>query len=117
MCFLVSHYNSMPPATPSCIETFSLVINHTFTKYSDFLCFVQVFSDPHIKHIDLIKELDHPTAGRVKLVGPPVVYSEGRNEVRCPPPVLGQHTDDILTNLLGYSADKIDELRRKDIIQ
>ncbi|KAJ9583379.1 hypothetical protein L9F63_022286, partial [Diploptera punctata] len=63
----------------------------------------KVFNDPHIQHIELVKELDHPVAGKIKVVGPPVVYSEGRNEVRLPPPTLGQHTEEILGDLLGYS--------------
>ncbi|PSN48104.1 Succinate--hydroxymethylglutarate CoA-transferase [Blattella germanica] len=65
----------------------------------------------------LVKEMQHPTAGTVKVVGPPVVFSEGQNEVRLPPPTLGQHTDEVLRNVLQYPADKISELRSKGIVQ
>ncbi|XP_059473591.1 succinate--hydroxymethylglutarate CoA-transferase [Neocloeon triangulifer] len=72
----------------------------------------QVFEDPHVKDVGLVEELEHPTAGRIKVVGPPVKYSEAKNDVRLPPPVLGQHTDQVLRDTLGYSEDKVSELRK-----
>ncbi|XP_058120295.1 succinate--hydroxymethylglutarate CoA-transferase [Anopheles coustani] len=77
----------------------------------------EVFQDSHIKAIGLVKTLPHSTAGEVKLVGPPVVYSEARNEVTSPPPQLGQHTNDVLRDLLGYEEEKINRLRKENIIQ
>lgn len=77
----------------------------------------QVFSDPHVKEIGLVKTLKHSIAGDVKVVGSPVVYSEALNTARTAPPTLGEHTDDILRNVLGYDEKKIDELRSKNIIQ
>lgn len=64
-----------------------------------------------------MKELDHPTVGKVKVVGPPVTYSYAENCVRSPPPLLGQHTDEILQNLLDLSDKEINELKTKKIIQ
>lgn len=69
-----------------------------------------VFEDEHVKAIGLVKELQHPDAGTVKVVGPPTVYELGGNEARIAPPKLGQHTRDILANFLGYHEKKIDGL-------
>ncbi|XP_055638613.1 succinate--hydroxymethylglutarate CoA-transferase [Toxorhynchites rutilus septentrionalis] len=77
----------------------------------------EVFQDPHIRDIDLVKRLSHPTAGEVQVVGPPVVYSEARNCARTAPPLLGQHTDEVLRALLNYSEKQIEQLREKRIIQ
>ncbi len=77
----------------------------------------EVFSDPHIQAIELVKSLDHPTAGQIKVVGPPVVYSEAENKARTAPPLLGQHTNEVLSDLLQYSEDRIQSLRADKIIQ
>ncbi|XP_056644695.1 succinate--hydroxymethylglutarate CoA-transferase [Diorhabda sublineata] len=76
-----------------------------------------VFEDEHIKAINLVKTLDHPVAGKIKVVGPPVTYNEGGNYVKSPPPVLGQHTNEILTNLLNLDEDHIEDLRKRNIVQ
>ncbi|XP_049871465.1 succinate--hydroxymethylglutarate CoA-transferase [Pectinophora gossypiella] len=76
-----------------------------------------VFEDEHVKAIGLVKELPHPMAGSVKVVGPPTVYSEGGNYARSAPPTLGQHTKDVLSNFLGYSDRKIEELFQNKVVQ
>ncbi|XP_075145001.1 succinyl-CoA:glutarate CoA-transferase [Haematobia irritans] len=77
----------------------------------------EVFEDEHIKAIELVKTLPHHTDGEVKVVGPPVVFSESKNDARSAPPVLGQHTDEVLSEVLGYTSDKIKDLRNKRIIE
>lgn len=76
-----------------------------------------VFSDSHIKSIQLVKSLEHSTAGTIKVVGPPVVYSGAKNEARSAPPLVGQHTNEVLSNLLNYSEDRLQSLRADMIIQ
>ncbi|CAB3231527.1 unnamed protein product [Arctia plantaginis] len=76
-----------------------------------------VFEDEHVKAINLVKELPHPEAGTVKVVGPPTVYGLGGNEARTAPPTLGQHTRDILANFLGYHDKKIDTLFADKIVR
>ncbi|KAI5630664.1 coA-transferase family III domain-containing protein [Phthorimaea operculella] len=70
----------------------------------------EVFEDRHVKAIGLVKELPHPVAGTVKLVGPPTEYSAGGNYARTAPPLTGEHTKDVLSNFLGYQNSKIEEL-------
>lgn len=76
----------------------------------------EVFNDIHIKEIGIVKTLTHPLAGPVKVVGPAVVYSEARNDARTAPPTLGQHTDEVLSEILGYSEKYIEELRNNSLI-
>lgn len=77
----------------------------------------EVFDDPHIKAIGLVKSLEHPTGGEIKVVGPPVDYSDSGNSARTAPPLLGQHTDQVLKDILEYDDDKIQALREQKIIQ
>ncbi|XP_015118806.1 succinate--hydroxymethylglutarate CoA-transferase [Diachasma alloeum] len=77
----------------------------------------QVFDDPHVKHIEIVKEMVHPKMGRVKMVGPAVKLSYGTNEVRSAPPALGEHTEEVLRDVLGYSKEEIGILIDKKIIQ
>ena len=76
----------------------------------------EVFKDDHIKAIDIVKEVKHPVTGSVKMVGPPVRYSYSKNEVRTPPPSLGEHTTKVLTDLLRYDEKEINILRSQKII-
>ncbi|XP_012533388.1 succinate--hydroxymethylglutarate CoA-transferase [Monomorium pharaonis] len=77
----------------------------------------EVFDDPHVKYIKLVQEVDHPVAGKVKLVGPPVTYSYATNIVRSPPPALGQHTSEVLRNILNYSDDKVESLKAQKVVR
>ncbi|XP_063914115.1 succinate--hydroxymethylglutarate CoA-transferase [Zophobas morio] len=77
----------------------------------------ETFDDPHIEEIGLIHSMEHPVAGSIKVVGPPVKYSDGGNCVRSAPPTLGQHTDEVLKNLLQYNQEQLKELRQQNVIQ
>ena len=75
-----------------------------------------LFADPQLKHRGMIAEVPHPTIGNLRLTGIPIKYSETPGEVRLPPPLLGEHTDEILTSTLDYSSDKIEELKTQGAI-
>ncbi len=76
----------------------------------------QVFRDPQVLHRGMVQEIEHPTAGRVKLVGIPVKFTATPGEIRLPPPLLGQHTEEVLTGLLGLTAPEIAALRTDGVI-
>jgi len=76
----------------------------------------QVFEDPQVLHRGMAQEIEHPTAGRVKLVGIPVKFTATPGEIRLPPPLLGQHTEEVLTGLLGLTAQEIAALRTEGVI-
>jgi crotonobetainyl-CoA:carnitine CoA-transferase CaiB-like acyl-CoA transferase len=76
----------------------------------------KALQDPQVLHRNMVEEIDHPTAGRIKLTGIPVKMSETPAEIRLPPPTLGQHTDEVLRNVLGYDEGRIDSLRSAEVI-
>jgi formyl-CoA transferase len=71
----------------------------------------QVFADPQVRHRGLRFDLPHPAGGTVPQVRNPVVYSRTALEYRLAPPLLGQHTDDVLGAELGLDAARIAALR------
>jgi crotonobetainyl-CoA:carnitine CoA-transferase CaiB-like acyl-CoA transferase len=64
----------------------------------------------------MVQEIVHPTAGRVRLVGVPVKFSETPGEITLPPPLLGQHTDEVLRDLLGLTSAEIERLRKEGVL-
>ena len=62
-----------------------------------------------------VAEVDHPTRGAYRTVGNPIKLSNSPSTVTRSP-LLGEHTDEILTSVLGYSADEIEELRSNGAI-
>jgi crotonobetainyl-CoA:carnitine CoA-transferase CaiB-like acyl-CoA transferase len=76
----------------------------------------EVFSDPQVLHRNMLVEVDHPTAGKIKLAGIPVKYSESDAIIRRPPPCLGENTDEVLSELLDYDEEKRDVLRAGGVI-
>ena len=75
----------------------------------------QVFADPHVRHREMAVEVDHPRAGRTRVLGIPVKLSATPGAVRRPAPTLGQHTDDVLREL-GYDETAIADLRKRNIV-
>lgn len=72
----------------------------------------EAIEDPHVKARGTIIEYDHPTAGKVRMPGYPVKLSETPATYRMGAPQLGEHTVEVLTEMLGYSDEKIEELRK-----
>jgi crotonobetainyl-CoA:carnitine CoA-transferase CaiB-like acyl-CoA transferase len=70
----------------------------------------ETFEDVAVKHIAPVMEFEHPRAGRVRVLKHPVRYSSGEATVRRTPPDLGEHTDELLTEL-GFSADQVATMR------
>lgn len=73
-----------------------------------------VFSDPQVLHRNMLIEIEHPTIGKIKTSGNPIKM--GHEENFTPPPLLGQHTKEILTNLCGYSSAEIESLKTAEAI-
>jgi len=64
----------------------------------------------------MIAEVEHPTIGTLRLAGIPVKFSETPGIIRRPPPLCGQHTDEVLAELLDYSTDRIEELKAQGVV-
>jgi crotonobetainyl-CoA:carnitine CoA-transferase CaiB-like acyl-CoA transferase len=75
----------------------------------------QLLEHPHTQASGVIVEYDHETAGRLKAVAHPVLINGEQRRAGSPPPMLGQHTDDVLSEL-GVSAEGIEELRRAGVV-
>jgi CoA:oxalate CoA-transferase len=73
-------------------------------------------SDPQMLANDYIVDFEHPTYGRTQYVGVPVRLSETPGSVRAPAPEHGQHTELLLTELLGYGWDEVSSLRERGVI-
>ena len=72
--------------------------------------------DPQVKANDYVTTFDHPQFGPTQVLGLPVALSETPGELRTPAPEHGQHTEEILADVLGYDWDRITALRDQEII-
>ena len=75
-----------------------------------------VFDHPQIQPRDLILEVEHPTAGPIHLAGFPYKLTQTPAELRHPPPLLGEHTEDVLTEILGYSCEEVARFQERGAI-
>ena len=71
----------------------------------------EIVEHPQVVARQVLVEMDHPRAGKVRMVGAPVRLSETPGSVRTPAPMLGEHTDRVLRELLGLGADEVVALR------
>jgi crotonobetainyl-CoA:carnitine CoA-transferase CaiB-like acyl-CoA transferase len=76
----------------------------------------EVFDDPQVIARDMRVDLPHPSGGEVRLVASPIKMSVTPVEARVHPPLLGEHTGDVLAELLGYDAGRIAGLRAGKVV-
>ena len=76
----------------------------------------EVLESPEIAARGMLATTSHPTAGRLRLVAHPVKLSGVTSHPDAPPPLVGQHTDAILTGELGFTADGLADLRTRNIV-
>jgi crotonobetainyl-CoA:carnitine CoA-transferase CaiB-like acyl-CoA transferase len=76
----------------------------------------QVFSDPHVLARGMVLEMVHSSGQAVKVIANPVKLSETPADYRLPPPLLGEHTDVVLSDRLGLDASALAALRAKSVI-
>jgi CoA:oxalate CoA-transferase len=75
-----------------------------------------IIADPQIKAREMIVETEHPIAGVIKMAGVPIKLSATPGAVEKAAPLLGQHTEEILYELLGMSAQQIEALRSEKVL-
>lgn len=73
-------------------------------------------SHEHVLARGMVQTVEHPTCGPIKLVNTPVKYSDSTPGIRMAPPTLGQHTDEVLENVIGMSGEEIDELKAAGVL-
>lgn len=76
----------------------------------------KVVADKQVLAREMIVEVNHPVAGKVKLAGVPIKLSKTPGYIRSAPPLLGEHTAEILQHFFGMDTQKIIDLREKKII-
>ena len=76
----------------------------------------QVFEDPQVQHRGMRVDIPHPLSGTVPSVASPMRFSATPVTYDRPPPLLGEHTDEILRELIGLGAEEIARLRTAKII-
>ena len=76
----------------------------------------QALAAPHALARDMVTEVEHPTAGKVKMLGIPFRFSDTPASIRRAPPLLGQHTEAVLREELGFSDARIAELRKEKVV-
>ena len=76
----------------------------------------QVFAEPQVKARGVKIELEHAAAGKLPLVASPMRFSGTPLEYRLPPPLLGEHTGEVLKGLLGKSDAEIATLRAEGVL-
>ena len=78
--------------------------------------FSKALSDEQVLQRNMVVEVDHPSGGKIKMPGNPVKLSNSTDKYFSPPPMLGEHTEEILHDLIGYNQTKIKNLRKKKIV-
>jgi len=73
-------------------------------------------NDPQVRHRKMVVEIDHPEIGKYEALGNPVKSSAMDDGKFEPPPVLGQHTEEVLSSLLGMSAEDVRALRDEGVV-
>ncbi len=76
----------------------------------------EVFADPHIQSRRMVTHWQHPHQSDLPLVSSPIKLSATPVRTDMPPPLLGQHTDEVLRNVLNYPDAKLSELKRDQVI-
>jgi crotonobetainyl-CoA:carnitine CoA-transferase CaiB-like acyl-CoA transferase len=78
--------------------------------------FEQALNDVQIRHRNMVVTVSHPQGGEVSMPGNPVKLSDTHEDTFTPPPLLGQHTEEVLTELAGLDPREIGELRAAGVI-
>jgi len=76
----------------------------------------EALSDAQVLHRNMVVEMDHPCCGKLKATGNPIKMSGSKEEVFNPQPALGEHAEEILSELLGYPRQEIEDLKKARVI-
>jgi CoA:oxalate CoA-transferase len=76
----------------------------------------QICEDAHIQHRKMLVEIDQPVVGKMRISASPFKLSDTPGEVYAPAPMLGQHSDEVLQGLLGYSPEQVAQFKAAGVI-
>ncbi|KAI5777837.1 CoA-transferase family III domain-containing protein [Geopyxis carbonaria] len=92
------------------------IFNNSGMPYAPINDIQTTLSHEQVVARDMVQTVKHKSCGSIKLINTPVKFSQSTPGIRTPPPQLGEHTDEILENILGMNGDKIAELKLAGII-
>ena len=78
--------------------------------------FTDLVDDPQVIANNYIVDFEHPSRGTVKMVNVPVTLSKTPGSIRAPAPEYGQHTEETLVDICGYTWDEVAKLREEEVI-
>jgi CoA:oxalate CoA-transferase len=96
-------------------EWFDIFERHAI-PYSPINTLKQICEDPHIAHRNMLVEIDQPIVGKMRVCASPLKLSETPGEVYAPAPMLGEHSEQVLREVLGYSREKVAQLKEEGVI-
>lgn len=96
-------------------EWFDIFERHAI-PYSPINTLKQICEDPHIAHRKMLVEIEQPIVGKMRVCASPLKLSETPGEVYAPAPVLGEHSAQVLQEVLGYSRERIARLQAEGVI-
>jgi len=76
----------------------------------------QVINDPHVNFREMVIKMNHPKAGTLMMPNSPLKFSNSRHKLDVPSPLLGEHTEEILSGFLGLTLDEINQLKEDRVI-
>ena len=76
----------------------------------------EVFADPQVRHLGMVWEGVHPQTGTIRMLRNPVTFSRTPAALRQAPPRLGEHTQAVMQDLLGYSAEQVATLQAEGVL-
>jgi len=76
----------------------------------------QALNDEQVLFRNMVVDVEHPLGGSAKMPGNPIKLSDTYEDTFTPPPLLGQHNEEVFSTLLGLSLEEIFELKNQGII-
>ena len=92
------------------------ILNAADVPCGPILNYEEVFDDPHVRYRGMAQEIDHPVGGRIRQLRPGVKLSKTPPAIRRPAPTLGQHTEQVLSDL-GYAPASIEQLAAEQVVK
>jgi crotonobetainyl-CoA:carnitine CoA-transferase CaiB-like acyl-CoA transferase len=97
-------------------QTWSQILHEAEVPCAPVQTIEQVFRDPQVIHRGMLVEVEHPSAGKIKMAGLPLKFSATPASLRLPPPRLGEHTRNVLEDWLGMTDQEITALGEKGVV-
>ena len=97
-------------------QTWSKILHQAEVPCAPVQTIEQVFRDPQVIHRGMLAEVEHPSAGKIKMAGLPLKFSATPASLRLPPPRLGEHTRNVLEDWLGMTDREITALSAKGVV-